>query len=339
MGSIGDIYPTTHSTDSANLEKPSASTTSSRNDDGTFLQRSETGTSSLHDAEATPVQTPGALEWDGPDDPDNPFNWSHAKRGLITLTVGLVGFTVTLGSSVYTPASSEVAQKFNVSKTAALLGLTLYTIGLGFGPVLAAPISEIYGRNVVYKTSIPVAALFTLGAGFSNNFASLLVCRFFAGFFAGPVLAVGAGTNADMWPERYATIGVTAFVLWPFAGPALGPFIGGFVAQYKGWRWTQWVILFASAGVYLMLLFVPETYKKAILKKRAKNRGLGPPKTAGPQGAAAIKFLLTVTLLRPVHMLFTEPIVTCISLYVAFAFAVLFAFFAAFPIVFGGVYG
>lgn len=129
----------------------------------------------------------------------------------------------TIGSSVYTPAIPEIVQKFDVSTTVALLGLSLYTVGLGFGPVLAAPLSEMIGRNIVYKTSIPVAALFTLGAGFSTrSFASFLVCRFFAGFFAGPVLAVGAGTSADMYPERLATVGVTSFVLWPFAGPSLG---------------------------------------------------------------------------------------------------------------------
>lgn len=49
--------------------------------------------------------------------------------------------------------------------------------------------------------------------------------------------------------------------------------------------------------------------------------------------------MLTVTLLRPIHMLITEPIVGFLSLYVAFNFAVLFAFFAAFPYVFESVYG
>lgn len=99
------------------------------------------------------------------------------------------------------------------------------------------------------------------------------------------------------------------------------------------------MILFACAFIYILLLTLPETYKKAILKQRAKKRGLPPPAKTGPTGAAAIKFLLTVTLVKPIHMLFTEPIVAFVSLYVAFVFAVLFSFFEAFPIVFGGVYG
>jgi hypothetical protein len=60
----------------------------------------------------------------------------------------------------------------------------------------------------------------------------------------------------------------------------------------------------------------------------------------GPKsGFATIKFLITVTLFRPIHMLIAEPIVGFLSLYNAFTFSILFAFFEAFPIVFGGVYG
>jgi hypothetical protein len=81
-----------------------------------------------------------------------------------------------------------------------------------------------------------------------------------------------------------------------------------------------------------------ETYKKAILNKRARKLGLEPPKQAGPSGVGAIKFLITVTLFRPVHMLLFEPIVGFLSLYNAFTFSILFAFFEAFPLVFVGVY-
>lgn len=104
-----------------------------------------------------------------------------------------------------------------------------------------------------------------------------------------------------------------------------------------GWRWTMWDILFATVPIYIFSLGMQESYKKIILKRRAKKRGI-PVVTQGPKGLAAIKLLLTITLTRPVRMLLTEPIVTFLSLYVAFVFAVLFAFFAAFPIVFEGIY-
>src|SRR5438132_1309340 len=108
----------------------------------------------------------------------------------------------TVGSSIYSPAAHEIVEQFHVSATASLLPVSLYVLGLGFGPVLAAPISETYGRMVVYRVSLPLSMLFTLGAGFSQSFASLLVCRFFAGLLGSPVLSVGAGTNADLFPPK-----------------------------------------------------------------------------------------------------------------------------------------
>ena len=278
-------------------------------------------------------------DWSGPDDPDNPFNWSLKQRIYHTTIPGVLSFVVTFGSSVYTPGYFDVIKTFHVSETVAVLGLSLYVLGLAFGPILAAPISETKGRKVVYLFSVPIAACFTLGAGWAQSFPALAVCRFFAGFFASPTLAVGAGTNVDVWPALQRAAATSSFLLAPFAGPALGPAAGGFAAMKKGWRWTQWVLLFAMVPCYLYSLFMKETYKKIILQKRAKKLGLPPSPKAGPQGLAAIKFLLTVTLIRPLNMLFTEPIVFLMSIYVAFNFSVLFAFFDSFPIVFIGVYG
>lgn len=106
----------------------------------------------------------------------------------------------------------------------------------------------------------------------------------------------------------------------------------------KGFRWSSWTILFLALGVFIISLPQKETYKKVILKKRAKRLGVEPPKSPLPTGLAGVKFLLTVTLFRPIHMLLFEPIVLFLSLYSAFIFGVLFAFLPAFPIVFGGVY-
>ena len=296
----------------------------------------EKATSYKASEDARSADTTRAVDWD--DRPENPRNWSWSKRIWQVLNTAIMGFLVAFASSVYTPAAPEIAERFHVSETASFLGLTLYTLGMGFGPVLGAPFSETLGRLVVFKLSMVLFMLFTLGAGFSQTFAALCACRFFAGLFGGPVLAVGAGTIADVLPPHIRGIGGASFLIAPFLGPALGPFIGGFVAQYEDWRWTQWVILFAAVPVFLVGFTASETYQKIIIKRLAKTQGKPIP-AQGTTGKAAIKFLLTVTLIRPVTMLFTEPIVLAISAYTAFTFAVLFCFFAAFPIVFEGVYG
>lgn len=93
-----------------------------------------------------------------------------------------------------------------------------------------------------------------------------------------------------------------------------------------------------SVAAYAILLPMRETYKKAILERRSKKLGIpGPPKPP-VKGWAYVKLLLTITLIRPLHMLFREPIVLFFSLYNSFTFSVLFGFFAAYPYTFTTVY-
>lgn len=84
--------------------------------------------------------------------------------------------------------------------------------------------------------------------------------------------------------------------------------------------------------------FLPETYKPILLARRRAKRGIPDPPSPFPDPAAKMKFLLTVTLLRPVHMLFTEPIIASFSIYIAFNFGVMYSFFAVFGAVFGELY-
>ena len=107
----------------------------------------------------------------------------------------------------------------------------------------------------------------------------------------------------------------------------------------KGWRWSQWCLIFVGLTMYLYSLFQHETYKKIILQRRAKRLGVAPPPS--PIAGSALHkawFFFTVTILRPVKMIFTEPIVAAFSTYTAFNFAMLYAFFAAFPLIFEGTY-
>ncbi|KAK5953020.1 hypothetical protein OHC33_006142 [Knufia fluminis] len=296
-----------------------------------------------------------ALDWTGPDDPDNPENWPAGKKAFHIAYIGLQCFVVyakhhvlsppltshrTFGSSVYTPAIASIVETFDVSPTAATLPLTVYVLGLALGPAISAPISETHGRRIVYLTLFPIALLFTLGAGLAKSFATLMVCRFLAGTIGSGGLAVGAGTNSDLFPPLTRAPVASVFLLAPFAGPALGPVAGSYLVQFKSWRWTQYITLMIGLVAVILGFFQKETYKKIILAQRAKRLNLPPPPNpmASMTAAQKAKFVLTVTIARPVIMLLTEPIVAFLAIYTAFNFGVLFCFFAAFPIVFESRY-
>lgn len=84
-------------------------------------------------------------------------------------------------------------KRFNVEREVALLPLSLYTFGFVVGPMVAAPMSEIYGRKIVYWIAMPLSMTFTAIAGSANNFPLLVVMRLLAGMSGSGPLAIGAG--------------------------------------------------------------------------------------------------------------------------------------------------
>lgn len=278
------------------------------------------------------------LDWDGPDDKANPQNWSAFKKWFITFTVALDCLCVSLGSSIYVESVPDLMFEMGVSQRLGISGLTFYLIGLALGPILAAPMSEILGRRWIYIISLPIGMLFTMGVGLAKNIRTILVLRFFAGFFNSPPMSVAGGTVSDLWsndPSQLA-VAMALFCLAPFLGPVIGPIVGGFAVKNHSWEWTQWVLLIFSGAVLPLLVLCPETLKHVVLKKRAIKRGI---KLEKPKlDFALLKMVATIFLFRPIEMMVVEPIVCLTSIYVAFVFAVLFGFFQAYPIIFRGIY-
>ncbi|KAK9477005.1 hypothetical protein V1514DRAFT_143446 [Lipomyces japonicus] len=89
------------------------------------------------------------LDWDGPDDPDDPRNWSLKRKGFALGTVGILCLTVTFSISVIVGGVPQIIEKFHVSTNASFLTVTVL-LGLAVGPTIGAPLSETLGRRLVY---------------------------------------------------------------------------------------------------------------------------------------------------------------------------------------------
>jgi multidrug resistance protein len=306
----------------------------------------EKGTPQSSSQDASPKNAPSdgrpkALDWDGADDALNPHNWSPARKWFQTYTISGVAFVGTFASSVFTPGIELAASELSSTRLIATFAFSIYQLGLAFGGPFAAPLSETFGRRPVIFISLPIFALFILGTGFAHNMATLVVLRFFAGFFAAPSLSMGSGTLSDIWPPEKRSGPMSLYVSTPFFGPALGPLLGAAVSETLGWRWTSWLILFFTIVLVLAPApFYRESYKPILLRQRAKKRGLPLPRspTEGLSWPRIISTYTSKTLSRPLHMLFTEPIIAAFNAYSAFNFGLLYAFFAAFPYVFSTEY-
>lgn len=276
------------------------------------------------------------------------MNWGRWKKIFVTFEITFLTFAVYIGSAIYTAGLLDIVASFNVSTVAATLGLTLFVAGYGLGPMIWAPLSELpqIGRNPIYIITLIIFVAFQVPTALATNFGMLLAFRFLTGFFGSPALATGGASIGDLYEPKKRTYGLGIWGIGAVSGPTLGPLIGGFAAEAKGWRWPIWELMWLSGGTLLVLIFLlPETSSGNILYRRARrlrkltgnDKLVCEAELAGKDMSAGD--VAKMTLVKPFQLLFTEPIVFILDLYIALIYGLLYIWFESFPIVFSEIYG
>ncbi|KAL1411387.1 hypothetical protein Q8F55_002343 [Vanrija albida] len=278
-----------------------------------------------------------------PGEQANPYNWSTAYRWGVTAVVALSTLCIAFCSSAYASTLGDVERRFGVSTEVGIVGLSLYVLGFGVGPLIWAPLSEIYGRTAAFMWSYPLFCVFNLVCAVSQNIETLLIARLLAGTFGSSPITNAGGQISDMWASHERALATSLFALAPFLGPVFGPIVGGFVAEYKGFRWVFWVQFFFSVAMLTLTTFlVPETYAPTLLRRKAARL----QKEADAAGTGEVfiaKFdavkltraqVFKINMSRPFQLVVRELIVFSLGIYGAIVYATLYLFFAVFPIVF-----
>ncbi|OQO05106.1 hypothetical protein B0A48_08126 [Cryoendolithus antarcticus] len=273
-------------------------------------------------------------------DPRNPQNYSELKKWSITGLVAIATLAVAFCSSAYSGGSKKILQEFQCSQELFTLGLSLFVLGFAIGPLLWAPLSELFGRQVLFVGTYAALTAFNAGAAGAQNIETLIIMRFFAGAFGSSPLTNAGGVIADMFAAKERGLAMALFAAAPFMGPVLGPIVGGFVGQSVGWRWVEGVMAIFTGVLWLMgCLLLPETYSPVLLRKRAaelSKRTGKVYKSQGDvdQGPTTFGHVFGTSLSRPWVLLFEEPIVMLLSIYMAIIYGTLYMLFGAFPIVY-----
>ncbi|KAF2773931.1 MFS general substrate transporter [Teratosphaeria nubilosa] len=239
-------------------------------------------------------------------DPYDPRNWPSWKKLLAWLPIIPIDLCVSFGASGYSPATTKFAEAFNVSSEVAILGLSLYTLALAFGPMLNAPLSEYFGRLPVYIISYGVSLPFFVGCALAPNLGGYLVMRFLCGLFQSVTIANLGGTIADLYEQHETGYPMSIFIWAATGGSSIGFFLMAFVAQFRPW-YDVFGHFWASLSIDVA-------------------------KEHRPKG---IKDLVITTQLRPFRFLLSEAIIFFLSLFSGYLYGISFLLNGAFTLVFG----
>jgi multidrug resistance protein len=249
-----------------------------------------------------------------------------------------------LASTMFAPAAPLLVEDLGItSSMVGSLTVSIFLLGTAVGPLVLSPLSELYGRLIIYQSTNVVYLAFTLGCALSKNTAMFLVFRFICGCAGSATTTLAGATIADLFvqEQRGAMFGMVA--MGPLLGPIVGPISGGYIGQELGWRWTFWILLIGSGVVNLLAFGVlRETYAPVLLTRKTARlqRAFDNPalRSKLDRGIPA-RALISMSIQRPLKLLILHPMVSLMSLYVSFTFGSTFILFTTFPAVFSEQYG
>lgn len=144
---------------------------------------------------------------------------------------------------MYAPNIADAQRELDSNDdTLATFSLTIYVLGFGLGPLLFAPLSELYGRAVVYRTCLTLFLACTAGCAMSSSIGMLVAFRFAAGCFGAAPVAIGGAVVADLFStdQRGTAMG------WYQGGQILSSVVGPpFGGLFENWRWVFWSVCIA----------------------------------------------------------------------------------------------
>ncbi|KAF6224762.1 hypothetical protein HO133_009956 [Letharia lupina] len=283
------------------------------------------------------------VDFDGPDDPENPLNWSNTRKWCLVGLISAMTLVTNLATLMCAPAAPLILREFSSNNQLyQTLLVSIWELGEAFGPLFIAPLSEIYGRAPVYNAVNILFCIFSIAGAVSTNMHMFIAFRFLNGITVGAIV-LNPCIVGDLFVTERRGNAMAIEGIAPLIGPVLGPVIGGYVSQAIGWRWLFWLAaIFAGVTEIGFLAFFRETYKVRILERKAARLR----KVTGDDSYRSVHHVthtimgfLTVSVMRPARMLFLSPVIFLLGLYVALVYAYTYVLLTTMTEVFEQRYG
>lgn len=171
---------------------------------------------------STKDTNPFLVTFSQPFDDDNPLDWTPRRKWIATDVLSATGFNRIMVSTIMAPALGTIATELDMNATEAAMSLSIFLLATAFGPLVAGPLSEVYGRQAILHGSSIWFLVWNIVCGFAKTKEALIGARFMAGFGGSAIYSLGAGVLGDIWrPEqRGKTLGI--YLLIPLLGAAVG---------------------------------------------------------------------------------------------------------------------
>ncbi|KAL6245651.1 hypothetical protein RBB50_007650 [Rhinocladiella similis] len=293
------------------------------------------------------VKEPELVDWYGDNDPENPYRWSLTRKWIITVVGCMATFTTILNGTMITVAHAAINEDFHVSDDRfpnSYWPVTSWALGGALSGLVVLPLMEDFGVRPAFLITYVVFICFIIPQAVAQNFATLIVSRFFSGGCVSILGNTAAALIGNIWEgDRARTIPMSIFVTLYLAGSSMGPVIAAVIFKNLGWRWISYMQLIWYGALFpVYFFFFKESRGNIVLQRRVQELRKAGKFVRGPHDDVSNSSLfskLVRSTKRPLWMLFTEPVLFVFTLWSAFMVGTVYLFTQSVEQVFAGLYG
>ncbi|KAJ5585782.1 hypothetical protein N7450_005569 [Penicillium hetheringtonii] len=285
------------------------------------------------------------FDFSGPEDPDCPKNWPRSVKSIVMLDIMFLNFSFYAASAIFTPSIPRIEEDFNATTAVGTLGLSLFVMAYGIGPLILSPLSHLasIGRTPVYLLGSLAFCLFNIGTALANNMWTILILRFLSGFIGSAPISVGGATLMEVYGPNEVPYAIALYAVSGVCGPILGPvcfqsqcgfamtFLA-FLCMDANMRTDSWHTRSSS-----YFFFLPETLSTNILLRRARRirakTGNIWPQTQSEMIISKASFLATILkqTLDDFKLSCMDPVIVFVNIHTMLIYGILYLWFEFFP--------
>ena len=201
----------------------------------------------------------------------------------ISCVATLGGFLFGFDSGVINGTVEGIRRAFHSSSTEVGFEVASMLLGCALGAFFAGRVSDYWGRRSVLIVAAVLFLLSALGAGAAGAAWFFVAARLMGGFAVGAASVIAPAYIAEVAPARYrgrlATVQQIAIISGLFCAflsnyllaKAAGASIGTLWLNQAAWRWMFWMQVLPSSLFFVSLLFIPESPRYLVVRKRESD--------------------------------------------------------------------
>ena len=193
------------------------------------------------------------------------------QRSMLLVTALMVSVMASVDMTIVSVALPYMAGNLGAGPDQITWVVTMFTCGQALVIGVTGHLSRLLGRRRLAIIVVVGFVASSMACGLAQSLTQIVVFRFVQGVFSGPLIPLSQSILVDAYPPEERHKALSIWAVGVLGGPALGPIVGGFLAQDLDWRWNFWVNLPVGAIALLLIL----TFVRAVPARKVRTDLVG----------------------------------------------------------------